>query len=167
MAKKSPAKMHRRMKMAYTRREYMGGVPASRITQFDMGLASGDFPVSLSLIAEEKCHIRHVALEAARITANRYIMSQAGRTGYHLKIRVFPHHVLRHNKQASGAGADRVSQGMRCSFGKLIGTAARVKAGQPVISLRTSTNRLRAAKEALRKSSHKLPTPCRIVEGNG
>ena len=62
-----------------------------------------------------------------------------------------------------GAGADRVSMGMRKSFGRTVGTAARVKSGQKLITLRTSDEFVLEAKEALRKSSHKLPTPCNIV----
>ena len=106
--------------------------------------------------------VRHNALESARVTANRYIQTHAGRDGYHLKIRTYPHHVLRHNKIAQGAGADRVSMGMRKSFGRTVGTAARVKSGQKLITLSTSQEFLLEAKEALRKSSHKLPTPCSI-----
>lgn len=35
---RKPASMYREIKgQAYTRREYMGGVPAVRISQFDMG----------------------------------------------------------------------------------------------------------------------------------
>ncbi len=162
MAKKNPAHMFRGKKKAYTRKEYIGGVPASRITQFDVGTPSDNFSVQVTLSAQEECLIRHNALESARVTANRYIQTHAGREGYHLKIRVYPHHVLRHNKIAQGAGADRVSMGMRKSFGKTVGTAARVKAGQKLITLRTSDEFLVQAKEALRKSSHKLPTPCRI-----
>ena len=162
MAKKNPAHMFRGKKKAYTRKEYIGGVPASRITQFDVGVASSDFPVEVTLSAQEECLVRHNALESARVTANRYIQTHAGRDGYHLKIRVYPHHVLRHNKIAQGAGADRVSMGMRQSFGKTVGTAARVKPGQKLITLRTSADFALDAKEALRKSSHKLPTPCRI-----
>ena len=70
---------------------------------------------------------------------------------------------MRHNKIAQGAGADRVSMGMRKSFGRTVGTAARVKSGQKLITLRTSEAFASEAKEALRKSSHKLPTPCSIV----
>ena len=164
MAKKNPAHMFRGQTKAYTRREYIGGVPTSRITQFDVGApgAKFDSEVVLTLSADEKCLIRHNALESARITANRHIMTAAGRAGYHLKIRVYPHQVLRHNKAAPGAGADRVSQGMRLSFGKSVGVAANVKAGQKIITLRTSREFLDAAKDALRKSSHKLPTPCHI-----
>ena len=48
-------------------------------------------------------------------------------SGICFESHTYPHHVLRENKQATGAGADRVSQGMRCAFGKNVGTAARVK----------------------------------------
>ena len=162
MAKKNPAHMFRGKKKAYTRKEYIGGVPASRITKFDIGSATTDFSVKITLSADEECLVRHNALESARVTANRYIQEAAGREGYHLKVRVYPHHVLRHNKIAQGAGADRVSMGMRKSFGKTVGTAARVKSGQKLITLSTSEEFLLEAKEALRKSSHKLPTPCSI-----
>ena len=165
---RKPNSMYRQIKgPAYTRREYMGGVPASRITQFDLGNKSGDFPVILSLVAKETCHIRHTALEAARITANRTINRKAGTAGYHLKVRVYPHHVLRENKQATGAGADRVSQGMRKAFGKLVGTAARVPTGQRVITIRTSKQHFITAKDALRKAGMKLPTPISIVVDKG
>jgi len=150
-------------KKAYTRREYMGGVPGSKIVTFDMGNLNQEFPLELALVAEEGCQIRHTALEAARITINRRLMGQLGRMNFCLKFRVYPHHVLRENKQATGAGADRVSEGMRLAFGKPIGTAARVKPGQKVISLFTFHELEEKAKDALRHGAHKLPTPSRIV----
>jgi len=159
---RKPGRMYRQIKgQAYTRKEYVGGVPAARITQFDLGDAAGDFPLSLSLVAEEACQIRHIALESARISANRYIAKKAGNI-YHLKVRVFPHHVLRENKVAVGAGADRISQGMRGAFGSPVGMAARVSPGQKILTIRTTEVNLEHAKEALRKASVKLPTPCRI-----
>ncbi len=148
---------------AYTRKEYMGGIPNSRITQFDLGNLSGDFPVEISLIAEEACQVRHLALEASRISANRYLTKKVGTVNYRMKIRVYPHQVLRENKQATGAGADRVSQGMRRSFGSLIGTAARVRPGQKMISVFVNKESIDSAKKALKKASMKMPTPCRIV----
>jgi large subunit ribosomal protein L10e len=152
---------------AYTRREYMGGVPASRITQFDLGNAKGDFPLIVTLKGEEGCQIRHNALEAARIAAVRHLNKKVGAINYHMKIRVYPNNVLRENKQATGAGADRVSDGMRKAFGKAVSTAARVGPGQRLISVRTSKAHFIAAKEALRRASMKLPTPCRIVVEKG
>ena len=154
--------MYRRIRgQAYTRKKYMGGVPAPRITQFDIGDAKTKFPVKVHLVADERCHIRHIALEAARISANRYISKMAG-TGYHFKVRVYPHNVLRENKIAVGAGADRISQGMRGAFGTPVGTAARLKIGQRIMTISTTEANVLHAKEAFRKGSSKLPTPCHI-----
>lgn len=167
MARK-PNSMYRYVKsQAYTRKEYMGGVPMSRITQFDLGNAAGTFPLVVTLVVEEACHIRHTALEAMRIAANRFLQKKAGSMNYHLKIRIFPHIVLRENKQATGAGADRVSQGMRCSFGKAVGSAARVQRGQRVVSVRTNKANFNTAKEALRRAGMKLPSPTRIIIDQG
>jgi large subunit ribosomal protein L10e len=161
MARK-PARMYRDIRgQAYTRKEYMGGVPALRIVQFDAGSRDKHYPISVTLIAKEACQIRHVALEAARVTANRYIQKHAGRE-YHLKVRIYPHNVLRENKIATGAGADRISEGMRAAFGKAIGTAARIKRGQALITLRVDRSHVKAAKEALRKAGAKIPTPIKI-----
>src|SRR5687767_6295355 len=164
---KNPARMYRKiMQHAYTRREYMGGVPGNRIIQFESGQPNGDFPVRLTLIAEERGQIRHTALESMRQTAVRALDSGVGRENYHLQVRVYPHHVLRQNKQASGAGADRVSMGMRLAFGKAIGTAARVEAGPPILQVRVTPTAVAAAKEAFRKAYNKVATPCHIdIEG--
>ncbi|MHC1624531.1 MAG: 50S ribosomal protein L16 [Methermicoccaceae archaeon] len=161
MARK-PAKMYRKLKRPYTRREYMGGVPGIKVVHFDMGNPTADFPVTLTLKAKEACQIRHTALESARIIANKTMMKAAGRLGYHLKLNVYPHQVLRENKQATGAGADRVSDGMRKAFGKPVGTAARVHPEQTIITLRVGKQHADIAKDALRKAGHKLPTPTRI-----
>ena len=156
---RKPNSMYRRIRgQAYTRRKYMGGVPGNRIVQFDIGDVKTKFPLAVHLVANEKCHIRHIALESARIAANRYIAKQAG-ASYHLKIRVYPHNVLRENKIAVGAGADRISQGMRGAFGSPVGTAARIQIGQRVMTIETTEANLVHAKEALRKGGSKLPTP--------
>jgi len=160
MARKPGSMYHSIKQQAYTRREYMGGVPLSRITQFVSGNKKNNFPVRLDLIANESCQIRHTALESARITANRALEKNAGINDYRLSIKVHPHHVLRENKQATGAGADRVSQGMRASFGKAVGTAARVYPNQIIMSVETLERNIEHAKTALKKASSKLPTPC-------
>ncbi len=165
---RKPARMYTQIRgQAYTRKEYMGGVPAPRITQFDLGNPNGDFPVVLSLHVKELCQVRHTALEAARITANRLLAKKAGANNYYFKIRIYPHQVLRENKLATGAGADRVSSGMRAAFGKAVGTAARVHPGQPIITLKVPVSAVAAAKEALWSASLKLPTPCYIVVDQG
>ncbi|MEA1904332.1 MAG: ribosomal protein L16, partial [Candidatus Hadarchaeota archaeon] len=64
---------------------------------------------------------------------------------------------------AVGAGADRISDGMRQAFGRPISTAARVSAGQKVITVRIPKEFTRVGKEALNRASMKLPIPCRRV----
>lgn len=146
---------------AYTRKEYVTGIPGIRIAFFDRGDTEGSFPLEVSLVADEEGQIRHTALEAARIAANRILEKEAGRKNYHLKLRVYPHQILRENKMAIGAGADRISDGMRRSFGRPIGTAARVSAGQKILTVRTIKEFYGTAKTAIKRARMKLPMPCR------
>ena len=163
-----PARSYRHFSgPAYTRREYVKGVPGIRVTFFDMGNPKGDFPAEMSLISQESGQIRHNALEAARIAANRLLEVKAGKDNYHFKIRVYPHQILRENPMATGAGADRISDGMARSFGRPIGTAARVSRGQKLISVRIVEEFTDVGKEALRRASLKLSLPSRIVVERG
>jgi len=111
--------------------------------------------------------VRHNALEAARVAANRLLEVKAGKDNYHLKIRVYPHQVLRENPMAAGAGADRISDGMRRAFGKPIGSAARVSRGQKLMTVRITQEFVSFAKEALRRASMKFPMPTRMVVDKG
>jgi large subunit ribosomal protein L10e len=164
---RKPASMYRRTERPYTRRRYMGGVPGSKVVHYDMGNLQEEFKLKLSLVVKEPCQIRHTALEAARVAANRYLLKQIGRADFHLKLRVYPHHVIRENKQATGAGADRVSSGMRRAFGKAVGTAAQVEAGQKLFTLGITPGFLNDAKIALTRAGHKLPTPIQITIDSG
>ncbi|MDD3042275.1 MAG: 50S ribosomal protein L16 [Methanosarcinaceae archaeon] len=166
---RKPGSMYRNVgQRSFTRKKYMGGVPGSQVIHYDMGNKSNpNFPVKLTLLAEEKCQIRHTSLEAARITANRHLTNVAGRQGYYMKLRVYPHEVLRENKQATGAGADRVSSGMRGAYGKNVGTAARVSAMQKIFTVFVEKENFEAAKKALWHAGQKLPTPCRIIIEKG
>jgi len=160
---RKPGSMYRYVRGQHsTRKEYMGGVPLSRITQFVLGNKTAKFPLQVALSANEKCNIRHNALESARITVNRAMEKDVGSTNYRLQVRVYPHVVLRENKQATGAGADRVSQGMRAAYGKAVGTAAEVKPNQVIITVETTEPYLPQAKNALRKAGMKIPTPCKV-----
>jgi len=163
MARK-PGSMYRYVRgQLTTRKEYMGGIPNPRITQFVNGNKQASFPVKLSLVSEEQCQARHGALESARITSNRFMEKKVGLTNYRLQVLVYPHVILRENKQATGAGADRVSQGMRQSYGRIVSTAAHVKRDQEVIRIETHPQFIPLAKNALRKAGMKLPSPCRVV----
>jgi len=157
-----PGSMYREVKgQAYTRKEYIGGVPHVRVGQFTMGNRQADFDYNVTLIAEERCQIKDAALEAARVTLTRVLTKRVGEDNFRAKILVYPHHVLRENKQATGAGADRLSEGMRRSFGKKVGNAARIEPNQEIIKIWVDERGIEAAKEAARKASMKLPTPCR------
>ena len=162
MARK-PASMYRQVKgMAYTRRKFMGGVPNNRIQQYDMGNLTDELPIVMSLKVKNRVQIRHTSLEAGRIAANRLLSKDAGVANYHLKVRVYPHIVLRENKLATGAGADRVSSGMRQAFGKNVGTAARLECNQTILTVSCTQAAAKTAKLALWKASMKYPTPCYI-----
>jgi large subunit ribosomal protein L10e len=62
-----------------------------------------------------------------------------------------------------GAHADRLQDGMKKAFGKPVGSAARVKAGQPIIEVGINENGIEVAKEALKRGQVKLPITCRII----
>ncbi|MFX1483274.1 MAG: 50S ribosomal protein L16 [Promethearchaeota archaeon] len=150
-------------RQVFVRKRYIHRQPASRIVSFDMGNTSGNFEVQLSLVGLERCQIRHQALEAARVASNRDMTKKVGRLNYHLRVRVKPYHYLRENKMISGAGADRVQDGMRRAWGKVIGLAARVNPGQPLITIRVNPRHIKQAMQALKKAAPKFPTPCKIV----
>ncbi len=157
-------------KPPYTRREYITGIPGSKIAQHKMGDVGEDedsYPVQISLVLEEECQIRHGALEASRLSANRYLLKNIGETGYKMILRKFPHHVLRENKQATGAGADRVSDGMRQAFGKPVGTAARIQNGERLFTAWCEVEDADAVKDAFRRAYNKVSPPCRIVVERG
>ena len=166
-----PASMYREIsKPAYTRREYITGIPGSKIAQHKMGDVKADpddYPVQISLVVDEECQLRHGSLEASRLSANRFMLKSAGEGNYKMILRKFPHHVIRENKQATGAGADRVSDGMRQSFGKIVGTAARVQRGDRLFTIWCDLDDAVAAKDALRRAYNKISPPCRVVVERG
>jgi len=158
------ARCYREVKgQPYARKEYIKGHPPPKITKFTMGNPSAKFDYQLKLISEESAQIRHNALEAARIATNRYLQKNLGTENYCLRILPYPHVVLRENKMIFGAHADRLQEGMRRAFGKPIGTAARVKPNQTIITVNVNENGIKAAKEALKRGEAKLPVPCRII----
>ena len=155
------------MTRAYTRKDYIRKIPGSRIVQYDMGNLSAEFPLTVSLAVKKPTELSHNALEAARIASNRYMQRRSGRLGYHLKIRVYPHHIVRENPMATGAGADRVQDGMRKAFGKAVSSVAIVDADQKIITIHTNKRYFKDAKEALRRAAMKFPVPCRITVDKG
>ena len=166
-----PASMYRAIdKPSYTRREYITGIPGSKVAQYKMGDIDADreeYDVQMSLIVDEEVQIRHDSLEASRLSANRHLIKELGEENYRMALRRFPHQVLRENKQATGAGADRVSDGMRQSFGKIVGTAARIQTGDRLFTAYCDVDQAPVVKEAFRRAYNKITPPCRIVVERG
>lgn len=148
----------------YTRKEYIQGIPMPKINKFTMGTPNGDYDYEVRLIATQVGQIRHNALEASRVIAFKQISKKVGNeTGFFLWVLKYPHHVLRENKMMAFAGADRLQDGMRLSFGTPIGTAARVESiGEPIMILRVKKEHLEFAKQAFKVASSKLPLKTRI-----
>src|SRR3990170_6700659 len=147
---------------AYTRKEYARGFPPPKIVKFTMGDTKATFDYEANLIALKRAQIRHSALEAARVATNRILIDKLV-NDYLMLVHPYPHMILRENTMIFGAHADRLQQGMRRSFGKAIGTAARVEPDQPIITVRVRASGLETAKESLKRGSAKLPIPCRIT----
>ena len=167
-----PASMYRDIdKPSYTRREYITGIPGSKIAQHKMGQIGKDedeYEVQISLVLEESCQLRHGSLESSRLSANRRMLKMLGEDGdYKMILRKFPHQVIRENKQATGAGADRVSDGMRQSFGKIVGTAARVQAGDRLFTAWCNPEDAELVKDSFRRAYNKISPPCRVVVERG
>ena len=156
------ASNYRKIKgMPYTRRKYMGGIPGSKIVKFTMGNPTGNFPYTVELVNLKDGQIRHNALEAARIAANR-TLEPLGRDNFFLKIVPYPHQVLREHKRLNVAQADRFQEGMARAYGKPVGVAAQVRRGKPILVAKVAEENVEMAKRALKRASDKFPVPCRI-----
>ena len=159
-AKKRP---YTRVSKKVPRKSYVVGVPFPKTHQFEMGNREGSFDTILYLLAERGVRIRDQAIEAARVVSHKFLERTLGSSNYFFKILVYPHDVIREKPIATGAGADRYSQGMRLSFGKPVGTAVQTYPGQKLVELRINKENLNTGKEALRKFGLKISTPVRII----
>ena len=147
----------------YTKKNYVrGGRPHMKVIKFDMGKPQGEYDTVLQLHSQRGMNVRHNAIESARMTTNRMLEKNLGKE-YHLRIKIYPHHVLRENALASGAGADRLSTGMKKSYGKSVGSAARVKPGQTLMELRIDSKNTKLGKEALMRAAKKFPCSCKVA----
>jgi large subunit ribosomal protein L10e len=150
-------------KSKYRNKNYVRASPNNLVVRYDMGDLKKKFEYKVNVNSMTQLQIRHNALEAARKSANRVLEKKTGKVGFMLKLRVFPHHILRENPLASGAGADRMSTGMAHSFGKPIGLAAQVRKGQTIFEINVDKNNIPAAKEAAGRIISKVPCKCQLV----
>ncbi len=172
-----PARVYRRWKRPYTRtavrvprKAYIKGIPGSKLIVFEVGNKTGNFDKTLYVVADENVQIRHNALESGRVAAVNYLKKKTDEKNFFLKVKVYPHHVLREHAQAAVAQADRFYQGMSHPFGKPKARAARVAKGQEIYLVRVNNDKIDIAKEALRRAIMKLPKgsySIKIIEGNG
>ncbi|HXW36684.1 MAG TPA: 50S ribosomal protein L16 [Nitrososphaerales archaeon] len=159
-------KNYRQIKgMAYTSKKFAPGAPNSKVARFTTGKARPDYDFQLRLVSEGRVQIRHNALEAARVAANKK-MALIGEDNYFLVVKTYPHIILRENKMIATAGADRLQEGMRKAFGKPIGLAARVEIGSKVLELDVKSENLQRGRDAMWAASTKLPmkTHTEVVE---
>jgi large subunit ribosomal protein L10e len=166
-----PAKCYKWDTPAYTRvstnpgDSYITGIPANKINLYDMGNLTADFDSEVSIVVDRQMMVRHNAMEAARIVVQKYLEKNLGVSNFHFKVNTYPHHVMRENVMATGAGADRVQQGMRQAFGKPVGRAARMQKGQALFTVyvNESPQMLKMVKSVLIVAMKKLPGPMRLI----
>ena len=163
-----PARCYRYQKnKPYIKSRYCRGVPESKIRIYDVGnkAASVDlFPCVVHLVCDETQQISSEALEACRVAVNKYLTKNVGKDSYHIRVKAHPFHVLRANKMLSCAGADRLSSGMRHSYGKPIGVAARVNIGQILLSVRSRDQHEKFVVEAIRRGKFKFAGRQKILK---
>ena len=139
------------------RKNYIKALPHTSLLIFRMGNPKLSYDTIVTLDSDQYVQVRSNSLEAARQTANKYLEKELP-NAYFLRVVTYPHQVIREKKRATGAGADRLSQGMSMSFGKPISIAARIKPRTPVFELKINANgpSVAVAKEALKRASSKL-----------
>ena len=157
---------YRRVKRPYTRtsrvksKSYIKGAPQIRLAQYDMG-DKISYPFEVQMISARPIQVRDNALEAARQVITRR-MELGTKGGWNAKVRVVPHHVLRMNPLATGAGADRFQRGMSKSFGRPEGHAAQLKRGTVLFSIYVPAESVSLAKDILHRASAKMPMHCTV-----
>ena len=104
-----PGKCYRYCKgKAFPKPRYNRAVPDPKLRIYDGGnkLASWEkFPMCIHLVSDEEEQISSEALEAMRVSCNRFLIKKIGKENFHIRIRKHPWHVLRINKMLSCAGA--------------------------------------------------------------
>uniref|UniRef100_A0A914Q4K2 Ribosomal protein L10e/L16 domain-containing protein n=1 Tax=Panagrolaimus davidi TaxID=227884 RepID=A0A914Q4K2_9BILA len=129
----------------------MGRRPARKRATAD------EYPTCVHMISNEREHLSSEALEAARICANKYIVKNCDKDGFHMRVRKHPYHVVRINKMLLCAGADCLQTGMRGAFGKPQGLVCRVGLNDILMSIRVCDQHELHALEAFRRAKFKFP----------
>lgn len=173
MAKLRKWRAYRTIERPYTRfskvrsKAFVKTRPGKSLVKYNMGDVKGgpdQFSAHLQLICKNFSNVRAHALEASRVAALRGLEQALGKKGFYMRIRTVPHHAIRENPLAAGAGADRLSTGMKHSFGKIICMSARVEGGSVVYDLHVPQNKINDAREALKRAGKKLPMKISVIQ---
>lgn len=147
------------------RKNFLGGVPGVRTRDFAIGNQTKDYNTVLDVIAKESIQIRDNAIEALRQKLVKKLTAEIGKDEYFIKIRLYPHHILREHKSASGAGADRVSKGMKLAYGKNNGRAVQIRKGQILLSIVIDESKVPKVKKIIDTIKYKINMAFEIKQG--
>ena len=173
MAIRKASSYSKRIARPYTRvsrnksKAYIKQTPHNKIVKYSLGNSpgyhAGKMKYILRYISVYKVQVRDTALESARRLLIKQLEKNAPNQFY-LEMKVKPHHILRNNKTAAGAGADRLSTGMKQSFGIVEGRAAIVKPGTEVLFVACENeNAVKVARHALNAVKPKMPVKGRVT----
>lgn len=148
-------------------RAYIKAVPYSKIVKFNMGDVNGynegKHHFKITLVAENGVQVRDNALEAGRMLLHKLLEEQIPGQ-YYMLVKMYPHHLLRENKLAAGAGADRMATGMTQSFGVVVGRAAFSHPGKEIMMVTCTDERAaRIARDACATIKPKFSCRTRVV----
>ena len=158
-----PARCYRKLERPYTRvavkvpeKNYIGANPVVRVRRFVQGEMRPDYDTIYYLVAEDALQVRDNAIEAARQAIVRFLEKKIQKR-FWMRVRAYPHHILRENRQLTGAGADRLQKGMRRAFGRPVGRAAQVYPGKVMFEVVSYRNLEPYIREAFRRAAMKMP----------
>ncbi|MGC9079641.1 MAG: 50S ribosomal protein L16 [Nanopusillaceae archaeon] len=139
---KRPWRIFREIERPYTRFSYsknenkIPGAPVSKLRMNIMGMKNipkENWKYVGHLISLYNVQVSDYSLEAVRTNLLKYLEKDVKE--FLFIIRKYPHHVVREHALVYGAGADRISQGMRLAFGKPYTRAAQVYYKDIVLSI--------------------------------
>jgi len=155
--KQKKQRAYSRVAVKVPRKNYIGASPALKVRQFNMGNPTGNYDLVADLRVKEAFDLRDNAIESSRMAINRKLVKELGKDGFFMKVRVYPSNLNRENKQAQGAGADRVSQGMSRSFGVPISRSARLRKDQVVYNVLCKKGQEAIVRDALMRAKSRFP----------
>ena len=148
------------------RKEFVRGGPDSVLRMYDTGNRKrqlDEWELSIGIRIMKDVQLSHRTLEAIRTSLNRNLQKRIGRESFMIRIRPHPWQMIRENKMMAFAGADRLQSGMRNSFGRVIGRAARVHANQTIVEVFCDFANKDVIAKALKTAAYKLGAKNRLV----